>query len=111
MIPYFIAIAHPDYKRPHTQIITRVCEEEDLFETLLLDIVEIYVGALESLDNYLTLNDLEDAYYFGYYMDQKPVEAKYFDVENGEWQDFHFSDEDFFDAYRKHFRDDNSHDE
>lgn len=101
MIPYFIAIAHPDYKRPSTQIITKTCEKDLLRETLLSEIVDIYVDTLDSLERFSSLSEIEDSYYCDYYMDQTPVSAQYYDLETNNWEKFVFSDEEFFQLYKE----------
>jgi len=102
MIPYFIAVAHPDYKRPSTEIMVKTCPKEELRETILLDIVNVYFNTLDSLDRFSSLKEIIDSYYCDYYMDQEPVYAKYFDTDKNEWREFGFTDEEFFNLYKEY---------
>jgi len=103
LVPYFLAVAHPDYKRPSTQIITKTCDKNVLKKRILEDILQFYIDIFQSLRGYSSIEQLEESYYSTYYMDQPPIYAKYFDLESNKWNDFYFSDEEFFKMYKENY--------
>jgi len=105
MIPYFIAIANPDYKKPSTHIITNYCENNIEIEILSI-IVDLYVNTLGNLERFSSIFEMDDSYYSDNFMNQPPIFAKYF--ESGEWKDFHLIDEDFFKIYKQNYLDETS---
>jgi hypothetical protein len=90
MIPYIIAIARPDWKRPYCEIITNVSESEELlfetFNNIIVDeMIELSLGCNEKFESY---SEFHDYFYNESYMSQEPIKIKYFI--NGEWSCYIF---------------------
>jgi hypothetical protein len=85
MIPYIVAIARPDWKRPYCEIITDVADNETqmiekLHKIIVDEMIDLSIGTNSKFDNYSRFHDKS---YSEYYMHQKPIEIKYFI--NGRW--------------------------
>jgi hypothetical protein len=90
MIPYIIAIARPDWKRPYCEIITHSAENEELlfekFNKIIVDeMIELSLGCDEKFETY---SDFHDKFFNESYMSQAPIEIKYFI--NGLWMHYIF---------------------
>jgi hypothetical protein len=90
MFPYIIAIARPDWKRPHCEIKTDVAENtETLFEIFNNIIVDEMLELSVPINRkFVSYSKFHDAFYSEYYMHQQPIEIKYFI--DGQWVYYSF---------------------
>jgi hypothetical protein len=90
MIPYIIAIARPDWKRPYCEIITDVATDEnkmfELFDNLIVDeMVDLSLGTNSKFVSYSLFHEKA---YSETCMYQQPIEIKYFI--DGKWIYYQF---------------------
>ena len=102
MIPYYITIARPDYKRPSMAIYNGVCDDEiicqdnkKLKEFLLNQLIDNFLQY--SSRYYNNYEQIINTYYMDGYMSNEPFECYYFTENN--WCILKYTDDEFMKLY------------
>lgn len=103
MIPYIIAIAYPDYKRPYCEVKTNtlqnITELNEIFNNIIVEfILDFSIPTNIKFESY---DKFFDRYYTDDYMDQEPIKIKYFI--DGKWINYNFNEKEIMELYNIKF--------
>lgn len=95
-IPYFITTAHPDFKRPSTEIVTGTVDGDN-FKSIFLELISKIMLDRECDIN--TYNDYIDRVFIDSYMQEDVIQLFYF--KNNEWAQFSIINDEIMPVYNK----------